>query len=310
MAYVAWGAALPAQASVQPPVSAPTRIPAQRGDIEARVTHGYANSGGVKIHYAALGDPAKPLVVMIHGFPDFWFTWRDQMDALAATHYVVAMDQRGYNLSDQPAGAESYEMPLLVGDVVAVIHAVGREKAVVVGHDWGGAVAWAVATYQPQVVDKLVILNLPHIRALTRELVNNPTQRANSAYARRMQQPGSEAALTPQVLAAWVADTVARKRYVEAFSRSSTAAMVSYYQRNYPREPYALDTTAVIKVKAPVLMIHGLNDRFLLAGALNGTWEFVERDLTIVTVPNAGHFVQHDAGEFVSRTIAGWLERH
>lgn len=292
------------------PQSASAQTASDTRDIETRVTHGYANSNGVKIHYAALGDPAKPLVLLIHGFPDYWYTWRGQMEALARDYHAVAMDQRGYNLSDHPDGAEQYDMALLVSDVVAVIKSLGREKAIVIGHDWGGAVAWAVATTQPQLVDKLVILNLPHIRALTRELVNNPVQRANSAYARRMQEPGAEKALTPQALAGWVRDTAARARYVEAFTRSSTAAMVAYYQRNYPHEPYALDTTAIVKVQAPVLMIHGLDDRFLLAGALNGSWEFVERDLTIVTVPHAGHFVQHDAPGFVSRTILGWLARH
>lgn len=278
-------------------------------DLEARVTHGTANSGGVKIHYAALGDPAKPLVVLIHGFPDYWYTWRSQMAALATDYYAVAIDQRGYNLSDKPADEAAYDMSLLVGDVVSVITSLGREKAIVIGHDWGGAVAWAVATTQPQVVDKLVILNLPHIRALRRELVNNPVQRANSQYARTLQQPGAARTLTPRALAGWVRDTVARARYVEAFSRSSTDAMTAYYVRNYPREPYTLDTTAVVKVQAPVLMLHGLDDRFLLAGALNGTWEYVERDLTIVTIPKAGHFVQQDAPELVNRTILGWLKR-
>src|SRR5262249_28973301 len=87
-------------------------------DIEKRVEHGYANSGGVKIHYAALGDKKNPLVVMIHGFPDFWYTWRDQMAALSSDYYVVAIDQRGYNLSDKPKGVENYDMMLLVGDVI------------------------------------------------------------------------------------------------------------------------------------------------------------------------------------------------
>ncbi|MBI3789879.1 MAG: alpha/beta hydrolase [Gemmatimonadetes bacterium] len=277
--------------------------------LMGRVTDGYANSNGVKIHYAALGDPAKPLVVLIHGFPDFWYTWRNQMDALARDHYVVAMDQRGYNLSDKPKGAEQYDMALLVGDVLAVIRSAGREKAIVVGHDWGGAVAWAVATTQPQAVEKLVILNLPHIRALRRELVNNPVQAKNSQYARTMQLPGAGARLTAEGLAGWVANPEAKAKYVEAFRRSDFDAMAAYYQRNYPREPYTLDETPVVKVQAPVLMIHGLKDPFLLAGALNGSWEFVERELTLVTIPTAGHFVQHDAAEQVTRTIVGWIDR-
>src|SRR5271168_5552029 len=129
-------------------------------DIESRVKHGYADSNGVKIHYASLGT--GPLIVMIHGFPDFWYTWRDQMEALSSQFQCVAIDQRGYNLSDKPKGVENYDMRLLVGDVVAVIHALGKEKAIIVGHDWGGMVAWQVALNVPQVTEKLIILNLPH----------------------------------------------------------------------------------------------------------------------------------------------------
>lgn len=97
-------------------------------DIEKRVEHGYADSNGVKIHYAALGDKKNPLVVMIHGFPDFWYSWRDQMAALSSDYYCVAIDQRGYNLSDKPKGVENYDMRLLVGDVAAVVKHLGREK--------------------------------------------------------------------------------------------------------------------------------------------------------------------------------------
>ncbi|MFT5351594.1 MAG: pimeloyl-ACP methyl ester carboxylesterase, partial [Gammaproteobacteria bacterium] len=120
------------------------------------IKHGYADSNGVKIHYAEAGK--GPLVVMIHGFPDFWYTWRHQMAGLKENYHVVAIDQRGYNLSDKPEGIESYDMSLLVSDVAAVIRHLGEEKATVVGHDWGGVVAWNVAFYMPQMVDKLVIL--------------------------------------------------------------------------------------------------------------------------------------------------------
>src|SRR5215472_9437067 len=126
------------------------------GDIESKVTHGYADSNGVKIHYASLGS--GPLIVMIHGFPDFWYTWRDQMEALSDSYQCVAIDQRGYNLSDKPKGVENYDMHLLVGDVAAVIKSLGRDKAIVAGHDWGGMVAWSFALSNPQMTDKLIIL--------------------------------------------------------------------------------------------------------------------------------------------------------
>ena len=276
-------------------------------DLDRTVEHGYANSSGVKIHYASLGK--GPLVIMIHGFPDFWYTWRDQMQALSSTYQVVAIDQRGYNLSDKPKGVENYDIGLLVGDVIAVIKHLGRDKAIIVGHDWGGIVAWTLAMTRPELVEKLIILNLPHPKGLRRELANNPQQQQNSQYARNFQKEDAHKQLTAEGLARWVKDAEARKKYIEAFSRSDFEGMLNYYKRNYPREPYPEDTSPVIKVKAPVLMIHGLKDTALLAGALNNTWEWLEKDLTLVTVPDAGHFVQQDASDLVTRTIKMWLAR-
>src|SRR6266576_719141 len=276
-------------------LTVPNCAPGEEPDLDTRVEHGYATNNGVKIHYASLGK--GPLILMIHGFPDYWFTWRYQMDALAMDHQVVAMDQRGYNLSDKPKGVENYDLRLLVEDAAAVIRHLEREKAIIVGHDWGGAVAWVLAMQKPDLVEKLIILNLPHPRGLQRELAHNPKQQENSAYARRFQQEGAHQKLTAEELAAWVKDPHARAKYVEAFRRSDFEAMLNYYKRNYPKEPYTEDTSPVVKVKCQVLMIHGLEDWALLPGALNGTWDWVEQDLTLVTIPGAGHFVQQDAAE-------------
>ena len=284
-------------------------VKAADNNIDKRVENGYADSSGVKIHYAAIGPKSAPLIVMIHGFPDFWYTWRDQMEALSKDYYVVAIDQRGYNLSDKPKGVENYDMKFLVGDVAAVIKHLGREKAIVVGHDWGGAVAWSTAMMMPQIVDKLIILNLPHLRGLSRELANNPQQQKNSQYARNFQKEDAHKMLKAEQIAGWVKDPEARKKYIEAFNRSDFEAMLNYYKQNYPREPYKEDTSPIIKVKAPVLMIHGLGDTALLPGALNNTWDWLEKDLTLVTIPGASHFVQQDASEMVTRSIRMWLNR-
>ncbi len=278
-----------------------------RLEIERKVTHGYATNNGVRIHYARLGE--GPLVVMIHGFPDFWLTWRHQMEALAIDYEVVAVDQRGYNLSDRPEGEENYDVSLLVADVAAVIRERKRERAIIIGHDWGGMVAWTFAMSEPEMTEKLVILNLPHPRGLRRELANNSVQQRNSAYARHFQEDGAHTKLTPENLAAWVTDPAARARYVEAFGRSDFEAMLNYYRRNYPREPYTEDTSPLVKVQCPVLMIHGLKDTALGQAALNGNWQYVEQDMTLVTLPNAGHFVQQDAPEMVTRSIRSWLTR-
>jgi epoxide hydrolase 4 len=292
---------------------------AQQADVYGRVEHGYATSeGGVKIHYASLGptqSAGAPLVILIHGFPDFWYSWRDQMQALSDRFQMVAIDQRGYNLSDKPKGVESYDMRLLVGDVAAVIRHLGRDKATIVGHDWGGAVAWQFAMALPQMTENLVILNLPHPAGLLRELRSNKDQIANSEYARNFQtkSPSDPTVffgmpMTADTLSGWVRDPAARKHYVEAFQRSDFEAMLNYYKRNYPRAgAEAPPVPPMPKVKMPVLMFHGLADTALNAEGLSGTWNWLEKDLTLVTVPGAGHFVQQDASEMVTSTMRWWL---
>ncbi|MEC8555294.1 MAG: alpha/beta hydrolase [Planctomycetota bacterium] len=267
--------------------------------------HGFAKSGDVKIHCVTAGE--GPLVIMIHGFPDYWYTWREQIPALSKHFQVVAIDQRGYNKSSQPEGVENYALPKLAADVKAVIEHFGKKKATVVGHDWGGAVAWDFAMRYPEMLERLVILNLPHFNGLTRELANNPDQQKASAYARRFQQPEAAKTLTAEGISFWVKDADAKKKYVEAFKRSSFESMLNYYKANYPREPYEEQAEAD-KVKCSVLMIHGLEDTALLPGALNDTWLWLESDLTLVTLPGAGHFVQQDAAAKVTDTMLRWLK--
>jgi pimeloyl-ACP methyl ester carboxylesterase len=281
------------------------------------VKHGYADSNGVKIHYVELGQ--GPLVVMIHGFPDFWYTWRHQMQALASDYRVVAIDQRGYNKSDAPMRVEDYAFPALLGDVAAVIRHLGEDKAIIVGHDWGASVAWQFAIHMPQMTEKLVILNVPHPNGFLRELAQNHSQQEASSYARQFiaGKPTDPKILfgepmNPKTLASWVKDNVAQRHYVEAFGRSSFTAMLNYYKANYPRKPYKdawehAKTKPLPKLQMPVLMFHGLDDWALKAHGLNGTWDWIDKDFTLVTVPGAGHFVQHDAAELVSTTIKSWL---
>jgi pimeloyl-ACP methyl ester carboxylesterase len=242
----------------------------------------------------------------LHGFPDYWYTWRDQMPALAKHFQVVAVDLRGYNQSDQPKGVDSYRMDKLVGDVLAVLKHFKKDRAVIAGHDWGGAIAWAFAMAHPDKAERLVILNLPHPRGLMRELAHNPEQRKASAYARRFQQPDAASKVKPEMLVAWVKEPEARQKYLAAFRRSSLEGMLNYYKANYPREPYQADRDFP-PVKCPVLMIHGLGDQALLPGALNDTWKWLEKDLTLITVPKAGHFVHRDAPELVTRSMVRWL---
>jgi pimeloyl-ACP methyl ester carboxylesterase len=278
---------------------------------------GTVDSSGVKIHYVSLGQPGDPLLVLIHGFPDFWYSWREQMPALAKWFHVVAIDQRGYNLSGQPEGVANYTLDKLVGDLLAVVKHFGPGKAVIVGHDWGGLVAWTFAMNHPELTDRLIVLNLPHPRGIMRELATNPNQHRNSQYARDFQRPDAAKRISVDFLSMWVKDPAARKIYQTALKRSSLEGMLNYYKANYPRdaaEAAARSDPAKAKetlpaVKCPVLMIHGLKDQALLPGALNDTWNWVESDLTLVTIPSAGHFVQQDAADLVTRTMVAWLTR-
>ena len=278
---------------------------------------GFVDSGDIKIHYVSLGKKENPLLVMVHGFPDFWYSWRAQMPALAKHFHVVAIDQRGYNLSGQPDGVENYKTEKLVGDLVAVVKHFGPGKAVIVGHDWGGMVAWTFAMTHPELTDRLIVLNLPHPRGLIREMMTNPQQQKNSQYARDFQKPDAAKHMSADLLTFWVKDPEARQVYRSALKRSSMEGMLNYYKANYPRIPVDDKNTRDAKpplptipnVKCSVLLIHGLKDQALLPGALNDTWNWLDKDLTLVTIPDAGHFVQQDAADLVTRSIVAWLNR-
>jgi epoxide hydrolase 4 len=283
-----------------------TKSPILPNDIDKYVTHHYADNNGVRIHYVTIGE-GQTSIVMLHGFPDFWYTWRNQMIALMSKYQVAAIDLRGYNLSDKPQGGEYYLMLHLVSDIQAVMRHLEKDKAIIMGHDWGGAIAWFFAMYFPTMTERLIVLDFPHPSGFVRELAQNSQQQKQSAYARDFQQEGAHKQLTPESLSAWVHDPVARERYIEAFRRSDFEAMLQYYKQNYPRQPYQDASFQVNKVQAPVLQIHGLQDQWLLPGGLNSTWEWLENSWTLLTIPQAGHFVQHDAADLVSRTIENWL---
>ncbi len=276
------------------------------GEEESLGKHGFAQSGDVRLHYVTSGE--GKLVVMIHGFPDYWYTWRHQMPALAKSYQVVAYDQRGYNKSDQPDGVQQYAMPNLVKDVGAIADHFDQDRFILVGHDWGGIVAWSFAMAHPNRVERLVILNTPHPNGIGRELATNPQQQKNSAYARRFQKPEAASKTRPEQLTFWVKGDEARGKYLEAMKRSSMEGMLNYYKANYPREPYEMPSGDNPKVKCPVLMIHGLRDTALLAAGLSGTWDWVDNELTLVTIPTADHFVQHDAPDRVTEVITRWLQ--
>lgn len=280
-----------------------------RTDILDEVQHGFAENDGVRIHYATLGE--GPLVVMIHGFPDFWYTWRHQMKALSDQYQLVAIDLRGYNLSDHPQGVEQYRFSLLLEDVEAVIHHFGHKKAIVVGHDWGGAITWQLAMHRPDLVEKVAVLNIPHPAGLAREKTFASVGDEKGSYIDKFIEPGAHKNFPPAWLAGWVEDEEARKVYLQAFERSDIQAMLNYYKANLSgvRTDAPRSDPVSPKIKVPALIIFGTGDIYLPVAALNNSWEWTDSDLTIVTLPGAGHFVLQDASEMVTANLRMWLNR-
>ncbi|MGE3467688.1 MAG: alpha/beta fold hydrolase [Pyrinomonadaceae bacterium] len=285
-----------------------------KDDVFNKVEHHYANNDGVKIHYVTMGK--GPVLIMLHGFPDFWYSWRYQMAELSKEFKVVAVDLRGYNKCDKPMGVEKYEMPILLMDVIAVIDDIKLEKATLISNDWGGAIAWQVATYFPDRVDKFIACNMPHPQGMLDYLKENPQ---TGQYAQDLKDDNAAKELTAESLtgAHTGLSEVERQHYIKAFKNSSFEAMLNYYKANYPsasKKNNSQNQTSpsppqIRKIKSPVLMIYGMKDKALPPGMLNNTWDHIDNEVTIYTIPNAGHFVQQDASEKVTKMIKIWLSQ-
>jgi pimeloyl-ACP methyl ester carboxylesterase len=283
----------------------------------------YADLGEVRLHYVEAGD--GPLVVLLHGFPEFWFSWRFQIPALAAAGFrVVAPDMRGYNLSSRPVGVAAYDPDRLAADVRDLIRERGADRAFLVAHDWGAGVAWLTAMNYPEVVERLAILNAPHPRRLLHGL-RRPRQLAKSWYMLFFQLPwlperlvrasgwrafryGFEhdarpGAFTPQDLG----------RYVEAWSQPGAAtAMINYYRAAFRRTPRRAEAR-LRPIPAPTLVIWGERDRYLGAELAEPERADVPNLERVVRLPDASHWVQHDEPERVGQLLveffAGAAER-
>jgi pimeloyl-ACP methyl ester carboxylesterase len=262
------------------------------------------------------GPQDGPLVVLLHGFPELNYSWREQIPALTQAGYrVLAPNQRGYSGSEQDG---SFATADLAADVVAMIDAMGAERAVVVGHDWGGGVAWTVAQLYPQRVAKLVAMNCPPPSVLKRELLTNPVQTAKSWYMFFFQIPVLPERFVSKNIArtliagsynrkAWNHETLAP--YVDAFSTPADArGAVSWYRGALRR---ARENRKPQPITAPILLVWGTQDRFL---GLNMISPQALRHVvaygnepTIVLVEEAGHFVQSEAPELVSQALVNWL---
>lgn len=274
-------------------------------DASAALTERYASNDGVRIHYVIAGE--GPLVVLIHGFGDYSATWDHLIPVLKDRYRVAALDLRGYNLSDQPQDQAAYAMAHLVGDVAAVIAAEQRKTATLIGHDIGGLIAWEFAITEPEQVDDLVVLSMPHPALLAKYYSRDV--RPSNPYA-AFSKPRSEDKLTAETLAAWVGDPVLRTSYIAAFKRSSLKAMMDFFRANDVGVASAADEASAKSFNLSLMIIYGANDALIPPSAHDGAWRNASNDSALLVVPGAGHFVHQDAPEIVNQSIGAWLDLH
>jgi len=290
--------------------------------------HKYAAlPNGMRLHYVSVGSGL--LMLFVHGFPEFWYEWKDQLAEFGRDHRAVALDMRGYNLSAKPAEVSAYKAKHLVEDLRLLIEHLGAERCVMVAHDWGGAVAWNFAVAYPERLERLVIVNAPHPVTFARELRYNPAQRAASAYmnlfrsqkAERVLSEHNHARLVRMTLDAWAANGGAategdRRAYLEAWSRpGALTGSLNYYRASplHPPEassgelPPQLDP-AMFRVQVPTLVIWGERDEALLTGNLDGLEAMVDR-LQVVRISEGSHWVVHEQPARVSSLIRAFVSR-
>ncbi|GHG04297.1 epoxide hydrolase [Deinococcus piscis] len=263
---------------------------------------------GIRLHCLEAGPEHGPLALLLHGFPEDSRAWKRQIGPLARAGFrVVAPDLRGYGLSDRPTGVEAYRIDKLLDDMVALIHGLGRDRAHVVGHDWGGVIAWALAIRSPEVVDRLAVLNAPHPAAFRREL-RHAEQKRRSWYVAFFQLPWLPEQLLPRLGRAALrgrpgsfsaADLAG---YQAAWSQPGAAtAMINYY-----RALLRFGNVAGTQVRAPTLLLWGMQDMALVPELSEGLEEWVP-DLRVVRFPDATHWLMDDEPLRVTNLLADFL---
>jgi pimeloyl-ACP methyl ester carboxylesterase len=280
--------------------------------VGTALREGYADVGDVTLHYVEAGE--GPLVVLLHGFPAFWYSWREQIAPLVkAGFHVVAPDLRGYNLSSKPGAFTDYTADKPAADIRGLIRALGSESATVVGHDWGGSIAWTLAMNNPEVVDRLVILNAAHPRKLN-EGLKNPRQLLRSWYFFYFQFPGSPerraARKDWKFFKGFLRDArpayteQEMDQYREAWSQPGAAkGMIDYY-----RAAVRLGSKQkVLPISAPTLVIWGQGDRYLGADLAEPHKEDVPNLVRVERLPDASHWVHHDEADRVNELLVDFL---
>jgi pimeloyl-ACP methyl ester carboxylesterase len=282
---------------------------------------------GVTLNVAIAGDPANPPIILLHGFPESHRTWRHQIPVLARDHYVIAPDQRGFGYSSRPEGMANYTPDKPVGDLLALADHLGIGPFTLVGHDWGGAIAWMAALQNPQRIARLIIVNAPHPLVFQRSIFDDAGQRAASQYITAFRNPEFEKFVDRIGLEAFFDQSFAKytdaallapekPAYLAEWSQpGALTAMLNWYRASAilvpapdeaPARPAWLDAPFP-PVTQPTLVIWAMQDTALLPVQLDGL-ETLVPDLTVTQIASAGHFVPWEKPELVTEAIREWLD--
>lgn len=277
-------------------------------------THELVTTNGIRLHYVTQGE--GQLMLMLHGFPEFWYSWRHQISEFAKDFKVVAPDLRGYNDSDKPAHKSAYVMTEFIQDMKGLIEALGYDRAILIGHDWGGAIAWQFAYTHPAMVDRLIVLNIPH-PAKFAEGLRTPQQLIKSSYIFFFQLPllpewfiqlndykALESAFAGMAVNKKTFSQVDIDAYKDAFAKRGALTATLNYYRNLFQQGITTREWGVLDV--PTLMIWGEDDLPLGKELTYGTAQYV-RDFRVRYIPNCSHWVQQEQPQLVNQYIREFL---
>jgi epoxide hydrolase 4 len=284
--------------------------------------HQFIDTNHIRLHCVVQGE--GDLVVLLHGFPEFWYSWRYQIPALAKHFKVVVPDLRGYNDSDKPKSG--YDIDTLARDVRGLVHSLGYDKAHIVGHDWGGAIAWQVAHQFPTLLNRLAVLNAPHPQRFIQDIVSNLDQLRRSWYVLAFQVPGLPEWLIQQNLKTVVKNlfqgqcirkgaftTRDTEIYQAALEKPGVlAAVMNYYRQLLSPQAWmqaGLSLRQINPITAPTLVLWGEEDAFLSQKVLDGLDKLVKASFYLKRLPECGHWVQQEAPQTVNRELLDFLRQ-
>jgi len=290
--------------------------------IEGPWEHRFVSANGARFHVAELGD--GPLVVLLHGFPQFWWAWRDQLTAISEAGYrVAAIDLRGYGGSDKPP--RGYDTFTLAADVASIVRSLGESSAVIIGHGWGGWIAWSMPTMQPAVTTAVAALGMPHPLVLRHASVSSLAQIRANAYLAGLQRPfvpehqmGNGPAYVERLLGAWSApggqwpSLEVAQRYADAMALPFVAHSAAEYYRWVVRSQWRLDGRRFARcveslITVPVLALHGDRDGAVMPALAPLSSAYVQGPFEQHLIEGAGHFLQEEAPAAVNAHLVRWL---